>query len=130
MLAKEQHGFMPGRSCVTQLLTALEGWTTSLQNGIPIDVVYLDFSKAFDSVPHRHLLVKLQAHGIKGKLLNWIRAFLTDRRQWVIINNSQSNESNVDSGVPWGSVLGPLLFLIYVCERSSKNHLLSITFVC
>ena len=103
---------MPGRSCVTQLLTALEGWTTSLQNGIPIDVVYLDFSKAFYLVPHRHLLVKLQAHGIKGKLLNWIRAFLTDRRQRVIINNSQSNESNVDSGVPQGSVLRPLLFLI------------------
>ena len=100
---------MPGRSCVTQLLTALEGWTTSLQNGIPIDVVYLDFSKAFYLVPHRHLLVKLQAHGIKGKLLNWIRAFLTDRRQRVIINNSQSNESNVDSGVPQGSVLRPLL---------------------
>ena len=103
---------MPGRSCVTQLLTALEGWTTSLQNGIPIDVVYLDFSKAFYSVPHRRLLVKLQAHGIKGKLLNWIRAFLTDRRQRVIINNSQSNESNVDSCVPQGSVLRPLLFLI------------------
>ena len=56
------------------------------KNKIPIDVVYLDFSKAFDSVPHRRLLVKLQAHGIKGKLLNWIRAFLTDRRQRVIIN--------------------------------------------
>ena len=64
-LAKEQHGFMPGRSCVTQLLTALEGWTTSLQNGIPIDVVYVDFSKAFDSVPHRRLLVKLQAHVLR-----------------------------------------------------------------
>ena len=114
LLAKEQHGFMPGRSCVTQLLTALEGWTTSLQNGIPIYVIYLYFSKAFGSAPHRRLLVKLQAHGIKGKLLNWIRAFSTDRRQRVIINNFQSNESNVDSGVPQGSVLGPLLFLIYV----------------
>ena len=61
---------MPGRSCVTQLLTTLESWTALLQDGVPIDVVYLDFSKGFDSVPHKHLLVKLQAYGIKGKVLN------------------------------------------------------------
>ena len=60
LLSKEQHGFMPGRSCVTQGLTALEGWTTLLQDGIPIDVVYLDFTKVFDSVPHKCLLVKLK----------------------------------------------------------------------
>ena len=83
LLSKEQHGFMPGRSCVTQLLTALEGWTTILQDGIPIDVIYLDFTKAFDSVPHMCLLAKPQAHGIIGKLLNWIKVFLTGRRQQV-----------------------------------------------
>ena len=117
LLAKEQwHGFMPRRSCVTQLLTAMEDWTKSLQDGVPIDVVYLDFSKAFDSVPHIRLLVKLQAHGIKGKLLNWIQSFLTNRKQRVIINGSQSDESAVISGVPQGSVLGPLLFLIYVSD--------------
>ena len=114
LLSKEQHGFMPGRSCVTQLLTAMEGWTTVLQDGIPIDVVYLDFTKAFDSVPHKRLLVKLQAHGITGKLLNWIKAFLSGRRQRVVINSFQSHKSSVISGVPQGSVLGPLLFLIYV----------------
>ena len=114
LLSKEQHGFMPGRSCVTQLLTAMEGWTTVLQDGIPIDVVYLDFTKAFDSVPHKRLLVKLQAHGITGKLLNWIKIFLSGRRQLVVINSFQSHESSVISGVPQGSVLGPLLFLIYV----------------
>ena len=68
----------------------------------------------FDSVPHKRLLVKLQAHGITGKLLNWIRAFLSDRRQRVVINDFESDESNVASGVPQGSVLGPLLFLIYI----------------
>ena len=115
LLSKEQHGFMPGRSCVTQLLTALEGWrTTVLQDGIPIDVVYLDFTKAFDSAPHKHHLVKLQAHGITGKLLNWIKVFLSRRRQRVVINGFQSHESSVISGVPQGSVLGPLLFLIYM----------------
>ena len=105
---------MPGRSCVTQLLTALEGWTTLLQDGIPIDVVYLDFTKAFDFVPHKRLLVKLQAHGITDKLLNWIKVFLTGRRQRVVINGFQSHESNVISGLPQGSVLGLFLFLIYV----------------
>ena len=97
-----------------QLLTAMEDWTKSLQDGVPIDVVYLDFSKAFDSVPYMRLLVKLQAHGIKSKLLNWIQSFLTNRKQQVIINGSQSDESAMISGVPQGSILGPLLFLIYV----------------
>ena len=92
----------------------MEGWTTVLQDGIPIDVVYLDLTKAFDSVPHKRLLVKLQAHGITGKLLNWIKIFLSGRRQRVVINGFQSHESSVISGVPQGSVLGPLLFLIYV----------------
>ena len=115
LLSKEQHGCMARRSYVTQLLTALEGWTALLQDGIPVDVVYLDFSKAFDSVrPHQRLLVKLQAHGITGKILNWIRVFLTDRRQRVLINGFQPDERNVVSGVPQGSVLGPLLFLIYL----------------
>ena len=92
----------------------MEGWITVLQDRIPIDVVYLDFTKAFDSVPHKRLLVKLQAHGITGKLLNWVKIFLSGRRQRVVINGFQSHESSVISGVRQGSVLGPLLFLIYV----------------
>ena len=90
----------------------MEAWTDTLQNGIPVDVVYLDFSKAFDSVPHQRLLVKLRAYGMQGKLLDWIKAFLTHRQQRVIINNSKSIFTDVISGVPQGSVLGPLLFLI------------------
>ena len=66
LFAEEQHGFRTGRSCTTQLISAMEAWTDNLQNGVPIDVVYLYFSKAFDSVPHQRLLVKLRACGIKG----------------------------------------------------------------
>ena len=75
LFVKEQHGFRNGRSCTIQLISAMEAWTDTLQNGVPVDVVYLDFSKAFDSVPHQRLLVKLRAYGIQGKLLYWIEAF-------------------------------------------------------
>ena len=74
------------------------------------------------------LLVNLQAHGIQGKLLDWIQVFLTDRKQWVIINSFQSDESNVTSGVPQGSVLGPLLFLVYVNDLPSTNCSSSLLF--
>ena len=124
LLAKEQHGFKPGRSCVTQLLTTLESWTTLLQDGVPIDVVYLDFSKAFDSVPHKRLLVKLQAYGIKGKLLNWIQAFLTNRKQQVIVNGFQSDESSVASGVPQGQSLGHSSFwsMLMIFQAPSVHY--------
>ena len=84
----------------TELLTALHYWTESLEKGVPVDVLYLDFSKAFDSVPHERLLLKLEAYGIQGKVLQWIRSFLSQRKQAVVINGVKSATSNVLSGVP------------------------------
>ena len=78
-LHEAQHGFRPKRSCVTQLLAALDDWSKMVENGDPVDAVFLDFSKAFDSAPHMHLLRKLQQYGVSGRLLNWIEAFLVER---------------------------------------------------
>ena len=109
-----QHRFPLGISCLTNLLAYLENVTKHVDSGLPVDTLYLDFAKAFDKVPHRTLLIKLKAHGIDGVVLEWIRRWLTDRKQRVILNGGNSDWLPALSGVPQWSVLGPCLFLIYI----------------
>ena len=94
----------------------MNDWSLALESGNSVDVIYLDLRKTFDCVPHRRLLSKLQSYGVTGKLLDWIKDFLTNRKQGVCIRGSFSDWVNITSGVPQESVLGPTLFIMYyVC---------------
>ena len=124
---KNQHGFTKLRSTVTNLLQALNIWTDALSHGFPVDIVYFDYEKAFDKVPHQRLLRQLQSLGITSEPLAWIEDFLKGRTQTVSVNGMSSSISEVTSGVPQGSVLGPILFLLYVCDASKLvNNFLSL----
>ena len=114
LIRESQHGFVKKKSCLSNLLVFMEEVTNYLDSGYPVDVIYLDFQKAFDKVPHQRLLIKLQAHGIGGNVLQWISNWLSGRKQRVILGGQVSDWCNILSGVPQGSVLGPLLFVIYI----------------
>ena len=114
ILADFQHGFREKRSCETQLIITVEEISRYLDNRQQVDLLILDFSKAFDTVPHHRLLQKLDHYGVRGNIHGWLKSWLTSRDQRVVVDGDHSTSVPVRSGVPQGTVLGPLMFLLYI----------------
>ena len=121
LLINNQHGFRRQHSCVTQLIALMEDLSFAIDNQKQVDIILLDFSKAFDSVPHQRLLKKLLHYGINNNIYNWIETWLTRRSQTVVLNGISSDSVPVQSGVSQGTVLGLLMFLL--CINGIYNNI-------
>ena len=122
----DKHRFRASRSCESQLLITINDIAKSMNAGEQMDAILLDFSKAFDKVPHQRLILKLRHYVIRGNLLDWIEDFLSERTQRVLVEGQHSSSAKVTSEVPQGTVVGPLLFLVFIndlpeCVKSTPR---------